>query len=78
MEREEEFEDYITQNEVYAQLHRYVELLPPNCAPVMKLYLAGYEPDEIAKELHLSLRTVYNTKSLSVRLLKEMFSQPEC
>lgn len=50
-------------------------MLPENCAQVMNLYLSGYEMEEIAGQLNLSLQTVYNTKSMAIRLLKEKFGK---
>lgn len=41
----------------------------------MNLYLSGYEMEEIAGQLNLSLQTVYNTKSMAIRLLKEKFGK---
>lgn len=50
-------------------------MLPENCAQVLNLYLSGYEMEEIACKLNLSLQTVYNTKSMAIRLLKEKFGK---
>ena len=65
----------ITENEVYAFLQKCLVMLPENCAQVMNLYLSGYEMEEIAGQLNLSLQTVYNTKSMAIRLLKEKFGK---
>ena len=59
------FASEITENEVYAFLHKCLVMLPENCA----------EMEEIAGQLNLSLQTVYNTKSMAIRLLKEKFGK---
>ena len=69
------FASEITENEVYAFLQKCLVMLPENCAQVMNLYLSGYEMEEIAGQLNLSLQTVYNTKSMAIRLLKEKFGK---
>ena len=69
------FASEITENEVYAFLQKCLVMLPENCAQVMNLYLSGYEMEEIAGQLNLSLKTVYNTKSMAIRLLKEKFGK---
>ena len=63
------------EKEVYAFLQKCLVMLPENCAQVMNLYLSGYEMEEIAGQLNLSLQTVYNTKSMAIRLLKEKFGK---
>lgn len=69
------FASEITENEVYAFLQKCLVMLPENCAQVMNLYLSGYEMEEIAGQLNLSLQTVYNTKSMAIRLLKKKFGK---
>lgn len=73
--REEDFSAEIVENELYIALTKSIELLPENYARVMRLYLAGREIDEIAQTLNLSPQTVYNTKHLAIRFLKEKLSR---
>lgn len=62
------------ENELHHLLKSGIVLLPENQAQVLNLYIEGYEPAEIAAHLQISLRTVYNTKSLAIQALKEKFS----
>ena len=68
---DEKFTQDIIKNEIYAYLSECLYLLPEKHAEVMRLYLAAYEPEEIAQKLNLSLQTVYNIKHLSVTILKK-------
>ncbi len=63
-----------TENELHHILQSGIALLPENQAQVLNLYIEGYEPEEIAARLQVSIRTVYNTKSLAIQALKEKFS----
>ncbi len=63
-----------TENELHHLLQSGIALLPENQAQVLNLYIEGYEPEEIAARLQVSIRTVYNTKSLAIQALKEKFS----
>lgn len=62
-------------NEVCAYLTESLHLLPPKHASVMRLYLDGYESEEIAQQLSMSIRTVYNLKSESVAILKKKLNK---
>lgn len=68
---DEKFVQDITKNEIYGYLSECLRLLPKKHAEVIELYLAAYEPEEIAQKLNLNLQTVYNIKSLSISILKE-------
>ena len=74
-ETDRAFASEITENELYAFLQKCLNILPENCVQVMDLYLSGYEMEEIACKLNLSLQTIYNTKSVAIRLLKEKFGK---
>lgn len=63
-----------TENELHHLLQSGIALLPKNQAQILNLYIQGYEPEEIATRLQVSIRTVYNTKSLAIQALKEKFS----
>lgn len=74
METEADLTTENAENELRHLLQSGIALLPENQAQVLNLYIEGYEPEEIAERLQISIRTVYNTKSLAVQALKEKFS----
>ncbi len=61
----------IQQFEIYSQLEEYLRVLPQDCAKVLKMYIDGYAPEEIAKQLGYQLRTVYNKKQEAKNILKK-------
>lgn len=68
------FSEDVVESELGASLLEYVERIPDPGGKVMRLYLNGYEAEEIADRLHMSIRTVYNTKSRAIGMLKKFFS----
>lgn len=74
IETEAELTTETAENELHHLLQSGIALLPENQAQVLNLYIEGYEAEEIAARLQISIRTVYNTKSLAIQTLKEKFS----
>ena len=68
------FSENIMESELGASLLEYVERMPDPGGKVMRLYLNGYEAEEIADRLRMSIRTVYNTKSKAIGMLKRFFA----
>lgn len=68
------FSDDVEESELGASLLEYVARMPDPGGKVMRLYLTGYEPEEIADRLQMSIRTVYNTKSRAIGMLKKFFA----
>ena len=64
------FSEDVVESELGAFLLEYVERMPDPGGKVMRLYLNGYEAEEIADRLRMSIRTVYNTKSRAIGMLK--------
>ena len=73
-ERESCFTEDILESELATSLLEFVERIPDPEGKVMKLYLTGYEAEEIADRMQLSIRTVYNAKSRAIGILKRCFS----
>lgn len=57
--------------EIYSYVEEALNILPEECRKVFKLYIEGYKPDAIAKELGKSIQTVYNMKQIAVQTLKK-------
>lgn len=68
------FENDIMESELGASLLECIERMPDPGGKVMKLYLSGFEAEEIADRLRMSIRTVYNTKSRAIGMLKSFFT----
>lgn len=74
VERESEFLEDVLESELATSLLESVERIPDPGGKVMKLYLNGYEAEEIADRLQMSIHTVYNTKSRAIGMLKKFFA----
>lgn len=61
----------ITESEMYVSLLNQLERLPAIYAEVLRLYLAGYEAEDIAVRLGIALQTVYNRRREAIRILRE-------
>ena len=64
----------ILDSELMVSLWECVERIPNPEGKVLKLYLSGYEPEDIARQMKLSLQTIYNMKSKAVGKLKRFFA----
>ena len=73
MERDAHFAHDVMECELIASLVKRVEQIPDPGGKIMKLYLAGYDANEIANKMQISIRTVYNTKSRAIGILKDFF-----
>lgn len=72
---DEKFEYDVIECEIYSYVEDALNILPPACAQIFKMYLEGYKPDEIAIMLDKNIQTVYNTKQLAISILKKKLSK---
>ena len=56
---EKEFTDDIEQVELYHTLYESLKFLPVDYATVIRMYLEGWKPEEIATKLGVALQRVY-------------------
>lgn len=63
--------DDIMQAELCRQLYDSLRLLPEDYAAVVRMYLEGWKPEEIASQLGIALQTVYNRRREAVVLLRK-------
>lgn len=68
---EQEFSASIKQIEEYAALYEALQFLPADKATVIRMYLEGYKPEEIASLLNIALQTVYNRRREAILILKK-------
>lgn len=61
----------IIENNIYSNVEQMLNLLPNDCAKIIKLYLDGWKPDEIAQKLGKSPQTVYNKKQEAISILRQ-------
>lgn len=70
-------DDYVVSQmieiDVVSKLSLMLDILPEECAKVMRLYLEGMEMKDISKTLGKSLSTVYNQKTEAISILKKKF-----
>ena len=72
---EEEFEDYLLEEEVCRLLDEAVQALPPRCQLVILELLNGKTMKEIAVEMQLSLNTVKTYKLRAIEILRTKFAR---
>lgn len=68
-----EFSKDMERVESYKMLHESLQLLPDDYATVIRMYLEGWKPEEIASKLGLALQTVYNKRREAILLLRKFF-----
>ena len=57
--------------ELYQTLYESLKFLPVDYATVIRMYLEGWEPEEIATKLGLALQTVYNKRREAIVILRK-------
>ncbi len=72
---DESVDSDIFESSLYSMAYDMLKLLPSECAPIIELYLKGWKPNEIAQKLGITLQTVYNRRSDSVKILKGKLSK---
>lgn len=60
----------VAESEVYSLVKQAINLLPQDCAEVMKYLLEGWEIKDIAIQLNRPERTIYNKKAEAIKLIK--------
>ncbi|MCQ4872326.1 sigma-70 family RNA polymerase sigma factor [Butyricimonas paravirosa] len=68
---EDEMEAELVTSEVITYLSQAIEILPEEYAAVLKMYIEGFSPAEIAEQLGIALSTVYKRKDKAVEDLKK-------
>lgn len=76
IEVEYEFSRDVEQAELYNTLYDSLQLLSPDYAAVIRMYLEGWKPEEIARKLNIALQTVYNRRREAVIILRKHFRIP--
>lgn len=74
---EREFSEDVERAELYGRLYDAVQLLPADYATVIRMYLEGWKPEEIATRLNLALQTVYNKRREAVVLLRKYMNRKD-
>lgn len=57
--------------EVYSEIDETLKILPDDYAEVLKMFIEGYKPSEIAEKLGRTQQNVYNIKYEAVSILKK-------
>lgn len=65
----------VIESELYIMVQESLNLLPEECANVIKLLIEGYDTDDIAKLLGKKTQTIYNTKHKAINLLRTKLSK---
>ena len=68
---EYEFSDDMERVELYKALYDSLQTLPDDYATVIRMYLEGWKPEEIATKLGLALQTVYNKRREAIVILRK-------
>lgn len=62
----------IIENEVYANLHRAIKMLPTQTRKIIKLSMSGMKNQTIAENLDISVNTVKTLKKAGYRFLRKI------
>ncbi len=68
---EYEFSDEIERVELYSTLYDSLQILPNDYATIIRMYLEGWKPEEIASKLGIALQTVYNKRREAIVILRK-------
>ena len=69
-EEEEEFRDYLIEEEVSRLLNEAIGTLPPQCRQVIMALLAGKSIAEVAEQMDISQSSVKTYKARAIEMLK--------
>ena len=72
---ENAFHEEIEHAEKCCTLYDSLSILPADYAIVIRMYLEGWKPDEIAKQLNLALQTVYNKRREAILILQKHYKK---
>ena len=64
----------IVENEVYSELQKAMEDLPPQCKIIFGKVLNGDSSAKIAKDMSLSIETIKTQRKKAKKILKEKFT----
>lgn len=59
--------------EVYSEIDESLKILPEDYATVLKMFIEGYKPSEIAEKLGRTQQNIYNIKYEAVTILKNKY-----
>ena len=65
----------IIESEVYSFVSQAINILPRDSADILKYYLDGWNADEIAEKMQVSVRYVYKKKSEAISLLRNRLNK---
>ncbi|MFA5849898.1 MAG: sigma-70 family RNA polymerase sigma factor [Bacteroidales bacterium] len=68
------FFDKIVENELYREMHMFVNEMPPQCKNIFQRVLKGDTSEKIANDLNLSIETVKTQRKKAKRILRERYS----
>lgn len=74
LENNDAFETDIIETEYYSTMQYALGLLPEDSARIFRLFLEGWEAEEIAEFTGKNVRTIYNKKHEAIKKLKKKLS----
>lgn len=74
-EVDDTFEIDVLENSLYTMAEQMLSLLPSDSAEILRLYIDGWKPEEIAQKLSKPIQTIYNKKSESIAFLRNKVSR---
>lgn len=72
---EDDFTDSIIESEIYSFINDAIKVLPEEYGIVIKKYIEGYKPAEIAKLLGKTEQSIYKIKHKSLSILKDKLTK---
>ena len=67
------FVSQIVENEVISLISIIPDILPADCAKIFKLYLEGWDMNDIISEMNISKSSVYAKKQKAIDIIRQKF-----
>lgn len=67
---DDNFDIDILENRLYTMADEILSLIPKESAEILRLYIEGWKPEEIATKLNKPIQTIYNKKSEAISILR--------
>lgn len=69
------FEIDVLKSELYSAMYEILKIIPEDSADILRLFLNGFNADEIANKLGKNKQTIYNKKTEAISILKNKLSK---
>lgn len=61
----------IIESEIYSFMQQSLNIMPKDCADIIRFHVEGWNIKEISEKMHISERSVFNKKREAIEILKQ-------